>query len=474
MDSPGNTHYCTHRINNIPANCFQPNPRVSPSPWTSRDAAFHETFTKEWLGEIKTGSDCSPISANAECNGKTINQDQLDDGVEFSGLFHYPFQACDVQKVQVLINTANPADYDESHQLHLHAWFDWNQDGDWDDYSNCEYPADDHVYWLTAKPTSPPGPVITVNSYDFAVNPQNPAIWPDPQSRCQRYEFTFLSGQPLSDSIATDTLWSRFRLFHGSDNTIGNYFGGTKRGEVEDYPIVPGPCDSADYGDAPDELDNPLFHFSTHENNPGFPPAKHYDISKFWLGDLDYGCECYGPSADKECDGKTIDNDNFDNGINFDDFQCNYEVCGKETVIVKISTLNPNTAGPLYLHAWIDWNQDGDWDDVYEDCGGQKEAKDHLFWLYAEPLCAPYSPGTIINIYSHEFKIDPQYLNNTYQEECCQRFKLTFLSGNPPEPGTGVGTIWSRFRLSGQSGIADQYFGDVPEGEVEDYEITCE
>jgi uncharacterized protein (TIGR02145 family) len=472
LDNP-KYHYCTHKLN-PQSNCpVENDPRVSQSPWTSYQAAYHENFKHEWLGDINSDTcSYSSQSADAECNGRTIDLDTKDDGVKFANLFHYPFQECDTQRVRVMVNTADPSTYDSITQLHLHAWFDWERNGQWDDNQyTCNQ---DHIKWLSAKPVSPAGSEFTINSEDFDINAQESAEWPDATSRCQLYELKFLAGKPATGAQVTDTLWCRFRLFYGSEGVNGSakYYDLVKRGEVEDYPILLPPCDSADYGDAPDENDNPDYHFCTHENNPLNPPAKHFDISKFWMGDVGFWCECYGTGADRECDGKTIDQDNlYDKGVDFIHFPCNYNPCEIDTILVKVSRPNGSTNSNIYLNAWIDWNQDGDWDDSYPGCNlGQPG--DHVFWLTAEPMCDTANMVQIINVNSTEFEILPQYFNYYYTGEWCQIFRMAFYTGEPPMQGTGLGSVWSRFRVSDVSGL--NYFGATQNGEVEDYLIPCD
>jgi uncharacterized protein (TIGR02145 family) len=245
LDNPA-LHYCTHLLLDGPYNCYvEDRDRYArwsgslPIPWSTFQAASHGSFAKEWLGDINY-SPCSDFSKSAdlECNGRTINLDiPYDNGVKFSGLFHYPFLACDTQRVQVMINTDDPTIYNGNAPLHLHAWFDWEQNGQWDnDNYLCNQ---DHVKWLTARPVSPAGAIFPVGSEDFVINPQLSARWPDPNSHCQIYELTFLSGQPASGGKVTDTLWCRFRLYWGPEGVNAKYYRGVKRGEVEDYPIVP-------------------------------------------------------------------------------------------------------------------------------------------------------------------------------------------------------------------------------------------
>jgi len=194
LDPPFNTHYCSHLLaGSTGAPIFPPRP----VPWP--DAAYHENFDHEWLGNIAYECECLGPTADAECNGRTVNLDNFDNGVRFTNI---NFNPCDTQKVQVLINVEK--DYTRSTEryysgkLHLHAWFDWNRDGDWDDKHPCKgVPADDHIYWLTAKPLcdadDDDGVVIPFNVYncDFVINPLGWLY--DYERYCQMYELTFFS-----------------------------------------------------------------------------------------------------------------------------------------------------------------------------------------------------------------------------------------------------------------------------------------
>jgi len=232
-------HYCSHnltsRYDHLPPGY------IPETPWSSYDAAKHCDFSKEWLGNINDSCQCSGPSATAETDAKTINLDEFDNGVAFTDI---NFNTCDTQTVRVLINTSGIVSRYNVGCLHLHAWFDWNRDGDWDDTYECDgTPADDHIYWLTAKPLCMPTgtPPININRYDFKICEP---YWINEGRNCEIYELTFLAGDTTkaegTNEHVSDSLWCRFRLsYDGDGGTEANeYHGGVKFGEVEDYPLV--------------------------------------------------------------------------------------------------------------------------------------------------------------------------------------------------------------------------------------------
>ncbi len=243
LDPPNNTHYCSHLLAGSTSDPIFP-PRLSPAPWTSLEAAYHENFNYEWLGNIEYRCECLGPSADAEYNGRTINLDNFDNGVNFTDINYI---VCDTQKVEVLINVdedfARSTGRYDSYKLHLHAWFDWNRDGDWDDTWECQEgtPANEHIYWLTARPLCDYDGVFPVNSHDFEIDP---VFWLyDIERGCQIYELTFLAGDTSLSTgninHVSDTLWCRFRLsYDGDGGTVADkYYEGVKFGEVEDYPL---------------------------------------------------------------------------------------------------------------------------------------------------------------------------------------------------------------------------------------------
>ncbi|CZF83094.1 hypothetical protein GCE9029_03633 [Grimontia celer] len=155
-----------------------------------------------------------------------------------------------------------------------------------------------------------------------------------------------------------------------------------------------------DFGDAPDSYKTLLA-----SNGP-----RHEVDSGFYLGSI---------APDSEGDGFTSPLDDNKAGLADEDgvgFVTALEVGNTSLVSVQAST-----AG--YLSAWIDWNQDGDFEDV-----GEKVFSDSLL-----------ASG------------------------------INSLSIAVPA-GATIGSTWSRFRFAEASGL--DYFGGATTGEVEDHPVT--
>lgn len=163
-----------------------------------------------------------------------------------------------------------------------------------------------------------------------------------------------------------------------------------------------------DYGDAPD---------------PPYPSsyaaggASHSSCNTVWLGDR----------ADTEPDALQINPDRGDDGVIFigsssapgGPYSLPYQPGSYGAVTVTVNGSSDNTC---YLHGWIDWNSDGDWDDAHETiiCG------------YS---CA--APGQ----YTVEFTVP-----DTITDSC----------------------TWARFRVDLDENICSPT-GSASHGEVEDY-----
>ncbi len=515
-------HYCSHKLPG----------RVSPPPWTNFQAArhldpLHPADWREWLGRLPPdplGCSCGPRSVTIEHDANTVDLDLLDDGVDLSRFF-VPFDTCDIETVRVMISTSGTRIY--TNALHLHAWFDWNRDGDWRDTYLCDSattPADDHVFWLTAQRLDPATmmpvpPLVFVMSHDFKVTPNAAPLWPATRD-CNCYQLTFYAGDTtlpaeLNEHVS-DSLWCRFRLSYetGTPGDVATEYHNaaamgfppfTPSGEVEDYPILwdttPQP-DSCDYGDAPDGSINPIYHYCTHKANPNGIGARHFDpasptVWHEWLGRLPPDtCYCGLTSVTTEWDANTVDLDPLDDGVDFSRFHVPFGMCHVETVDVMFSTSgNPTRYQPirgLHLHAWFDWNRDGDWDDTH-DCPGHPAPNDgdeHVFWLKAQGLNAARVPNTAwFPVYSHDFSVPPGCHGVLWPAAAfpppCHCYRLTFYTGDTTLP-SGMhdhvsDSMWCRFRLSYDTGtpfdVADVYHNNpaypnfTPSGEVEDYQV---
>ncbi len=197
---------------------------------------------------------------------------------------------------------------------YLKAWFDWNQDGDWDDAG--EEAADTQV---------------GAGANDIGI------VVP-------------------ADAKEGNT-FARFRY---SENTIPGATGLVTKGEVEDMQFYIENFHFFDYGDAPDD---DIYHYPTLRSHNG---ARHTVSDTIYL--VDRGSDLYsympGTPPDLEGNGQPTLNARGDNDTDLDD----------EKGILFWMALTPGEAsmvivsckGTGTLHGWFDWNRDGDWADAGE------------------------------------------------------------------------------------------------------------
>jgi hypothetical protein len=148
------------------------------------------------------------------------------------------------------------------------------------------------------------------------------------------YELNFTVPCPEDPPLPVFPSYMRFRL-----NSTGDleYYGPAEDGEVEDHMVD---IYTADYGDAPEP----------------YPTADAYHI----VNDQIY----IGNTIDPECQAMPNDTATGDDNYYSDDedgviFTSPIVVCEQADVKVTASV-------PGYLNAWIDYNDDGDWDDTGE------------------------------------------------------------------------------------------------------------
>jgi len=164
-----------------------------------------------------------------------------------------------------------------------------------------------------------------------------------------------------------------------------------------------------DYSDAPDP----------------YPEAHHSDWTEEWLGE----------SVSAEMVSRKVNLDTYDDGVTF---FTPYDLGAQESLKVTISVRDRFSCGAhggrynqyhlLYLHGWIDWNNDDDWDDLGENifCG------------------VPFDPST--------------WTSNS--------FVYTSIFDVPGD--AAIGTTWARFRLDYNQNL-NEPAGQAFCGEVEDY-----
>ena len=248
----------------------------------------------------------------------------------------------------------------------LNAWIDFNQNGDWSD------PGERVIVEATVMP----------GSHTFSV--------------------------PVPSGIPTGVAFARFRL--STQQGLG-IKGPAQNGEVEDYPfnVVSKQSDDLDFGDAPDSYRTTLT-----QNG-----ARHSRFEGFFLGtaiDLEAdGQPSLGATADDLTPSLGPDDED---GVNL----VNSKLQPGQMNGVKVYLTSPTTGR---LDAWVDFNQDGGFDDKTE----------RIFT--AEAL----NPG-----------------NNN-------------LGFHVPQSAKS-GSSYARFRLSHKGGIPAH--GDGGPGEVEDciFEVT--
>ncbi|MBK9358781.1 MAG: PKD domain-containing protein [Bacteroidales bacterium] len=248
----------------------------------------------------------------------------------------------------------------------LDTWMDFNTDGDWSD-------AGEHIFITQA---------LTAGSNTLTFNvPVNAAMGPS---------------------------YSRFRF--RTTNAPVSYDGLVSDGEVEDYAVyIEGsPQEIPDFGDAPDNLQNPN-DYPTYSASNG---ASHIIANNTYLG----------LTVDGESDGQPTPAANGDNLNNINDQD-------GITFLWPMSPGNPckikvvASVGNALFNMWIDYNGNGSWAD----------AGDHVFT-----------------------DINPTAGNNYF----------TFIV-----PGTAIpGPTFARFRFSHQPALS--FAGPASDGEVEDYRVT--
>jgi hypothetical protein len=212
--------------------------------------------------------------------------------------------------------------------LYVNVWIDWNRDGDWDDSPICPSGAVANEWAVQNQPlTGLAAGMHTVYTPSFI--PYHP-VSPVPRPLWMRIT---LSGTP----------WSREWLSGGKGAGCGPPAGYTF-GETEDYCFVPLSGQDFDRGDAPAP-------YPTLDSDGG---PSHYVTPGL----------CLGRAVDPEPDGLADSNASGDDSGGMDD----------EDGVTFDSPIEPGAAasvtvtatGQGILNAWMDFNRDGDWNDVGE------------------------------------------------------------------------------------------------------------
>ena len=218
-----------------------------------------------------------------------------------------------------------------------------------------------------------------------------------------------LSWSGLTD-VTEGSSFARFRLttdtLSSSDiATLAN------DGEVEDYALT---VSAFDFGDAPEtmiSIDAGL--------GSTYGEASHKIVSGLTLGVL-IDSELAGQNTGLLSDGDDTDGSNDDDGVIF-------PLAGGTRVlnVGEVNAVTVNASANGYLNAWIDWNQDGDWNDTGE----------------AIATNTPLTAGS----------------NNVI---------LT------PSAMVPQGVTYTRFRFTSASVVSPSPLGLYDDGEVEDYRVN--
>jgi len=184
----------------------------------------------------------------------------------------------------------------------LWGWIDFNRDGDWDDSNESIFRS------------------ITLTDGTYSLNVNIPLF------------------------AVTGHTYARFR--YGTWFEVVDPYGISDAGEVEDYKVhIQGP--EFDFGDAPDDS---VFHYQTLLSNNG---AGHAISDEIYLGS----------QVDGEPDGQPNENADGDDthGADDDDGVVIPELIQGQTTSIQVTV-----HGEGDLWGWIDFNQDGYWDDSNE------------------------------------------------------------------------------------------------------------
>jgi len=150
------------------------------------NGARHNITDYEWLG----------LNVTREGDAKLVDQDEFDDGVEFSALSSFSNASVNIT---VTVSNASSGRYSSNPEnlIYINGWFDWNGDG-WSE--------DEHVFSIAL----------------------NPSTW---DGNSKRITVNFTTG-----NITTSEVWARIRLDYGQNITTP--YGAVSYGEVEDYLVI--------------------------------------------------------------------------------------------------------------------------------------------------------------------------------------------------------------------------------------------
>jgi hypothetical protein len=384
-------------------------------------------------------------------------------------------------------------------EVYLNVLIDFNHDGDWNDAELCPPPGACAPEWAVQNVLFPLVPGC--NLYQSPVfnigNTPGPA-W-------LRITISDLPAPP-------EFPWA------GTEQTGASFIGG----ETEDYPVTiieQGECPTyLDYGDAPEgqtaysngivgrfptceyltpsstmEISPPCVPSTTFPGNPGFVRHQATPLvpDQFWLGcpvpggvppdavdsEDDGKVNLTGGGIQSDCDPAVItDCTETFGGLNFGQDECYgdadagidqplvYDAC--QGGIVTFKGYNCSQQQQIvYYNILVDWNQDGDWNDVLQcpqgQCAPEWAIKNQLYVL---------SPGCN-TVFTPPFQIGPQggegWLRLTItRDPVPDDFAWNGSAGIPGETFNGGETEDYPVRINDPLGQCEPYndMGDAPEG----------
>jgi len=402
------------------------------------NGARHRIDPGVYLGHPYT--DCIHIDAEPnglptlKADGDDITDADDEDGIEFLTSL-VPGHAA---KVLVMTSTKG----------HLDAWVDFNGDGDWEDFREQIFASE---------------PVEAGFNYlDFKVPPYPHAI--------PRYLSTY----------------ARFRFStHGH---LG-YAGPASDGEVEDYPVrIEEPPGQAELGDAPDSSNSYGEQMTAYTSSGVLPvivPARyptvyrigsppygpiHWNSQAVHLGarasveiEADYGFD-EDPTNNILPQRDVADLDKADDGVRV---PLALPHCRPTRFTYVVSVTRP--VRELYVNVWLDWNRDGDWDDVMS-CPHLTPNATDLVNLDADVLCrvgewtvrnqtlSDLTPGIYRFVTPRFLPWHPDNTSGVSQRPIWMRITLSERQWHPLSPANVQGIGGSGPQLGYLLGETEDYF----------------
>ncbi|MCC6349214.1 MAG: hypothetical protein IT347_06435 [Candidatus Eisenbacteria bacterium] len=423
-------------------------------------------------GKVNTtgpgASDCdgvTPVDVAEPAPFGTFGQDEAIGDPDGDAGLRAPvtFTICSRDSVDLLVMNCDTGEFTFAY---LNVLVDMNADGDWNDNFRCG--AECAFEWAVKnRPVALPPGCTTLNTGSFLVGPNAGPAWMR----------TTLTLQPVGD----DFPWN------GSASAPGGAFA---CGETEDHPVtIAGPDTCAvsyeDFGDAPEKLDAYLSGVvgafptclgvgpaGTQEVQcgaaPGTPPgptghvrhlATPADPAHFWLGCGQYVVPL--SAVDSETDGKvnigagsggpsscdpSVATDCMESliGLSMNQDEClgdldagltqpkHFAQCSLGVVNVEAYNCDQQDAAAV-LNVLVDWNHDGDWNDVLAPACGQTACTPE--WV-VKNLAVALTPGC-------NFLQTPAFQTGQYPDRSWMRVTLTPAAvaddfpwnGSASEPG---------------------------------------